>query len=325
MKKNILLFSAISIISLAMTACSTDKAPTDSTDSGILQTEHTNYDSESSSAEEPTSKAELTEIEKRDALEWEQLLDYNSDRQKELSLIHTNLSENPADISVLGNKVIDSLKEHDIDNAVAMVADDLWSSTMLPKLVIGQRNYYCEDDNGSSTIIIATDEIGSHYSKIMTIDNDNKIVLLELTDDMIHTLICDYNSDTDVYSGAFVSEYLNLKDGNYVKNDGTLSDGGIVNGELTISKAILDLSYGYTEAWAARDNQLNVYTSEFDNNGYPTLETPAEIASSGNKAYAVRDTEQGKEYLTVNSDRPIEHFTGEMLGVCTFVNQNGSK
>ena len=318
MKRNILVLAAVSIMALSVTACGTDKNAS-KTKENTQQEQHFENNSESETTKDIASEAELTAIEKRDALEWEQLLDYSPQRQEELSLIETELFDNSVEIAELGKKVTDALKIHNTDNAVAIVVSDKWQATMLPKLVIGQRNYYWKDNDGNSTITIIADEYGAHYSKVVTKDADDKVVCLEVTDNMIHVFSCAYNEEADAYNGSFVSEYMELNNGNYVKNEGELSDAGKVNGELTVSRAVVNLDDGYISAWTYMENPSDTYYGEFDENGQPQLETPDEITENGGKAYAVRDTATGKEYLTVDSKSFGECFTGDMFGVHTLI------
>ncbi len=70
-----------------------------------------------------SEKKETTVIEQRNELEWEQLLDYDSDRQRNLAELQVDLNDDTEEIRVMGQTVLDYLRAGDVDSAVATVTD----------------------------------------------------------------------------------------------------------------------------------------------------------------------------------------------------------
>lgn len=111
MKKTTILIGCLSFLLLA--SCGVEDAAKSNTEATEILSDRT--------AE--SEKKETTVIEQRNELEWEQLLDYDSDRQRNLSELQVNLNDDTEEIRTMGQTVLDYLKAGDVDSAVATVTD----------------------------------------------------------------------------------------------------------------------------------------------------------------------------------------------------------
>ena len=111
MKKQAILIGCLSFLLLA--SCGVE-------DTAKSNTETTETLSDRTAESE---KKETTVIEQRNELEWEQLLDYDSDRQRNLSELQVNLNDDTEEIRMMGQTVLDYLRAGDVDSAVATVTD----------------------------------------------------------------------------------------------------------------------------------------------------------------------------------------------------------
>ena len=222
-----------------------------------------------------SEKSEMSVIEQRNNLEWDQLLDYDTERQKSLSELEVNLEDDTEDIQTMGQAVLGYLKTGDVDSAVATVTDASWMSVMLPKLVIGQRNYVADSSDIPERITVISDELGQQYTAAECGTDDGKIVYLEKTPTEVHTFTSECQDGK--FQGIFVSEILRLEDGAYRKYEGTISADGTVQGSMRVSSGTLDMSAGVLPAWQMRNADQQVYEGEIDENS----ETPVNAEQFG--------------------------------------------
>ena len=243
MKKPAILIGCLSFLLLA--SCGVEDTAKSNTEATEILSDRT--------AE--SEKKETTVIEQRNELEWEQLLDYDSDRQRNLSELQVNLNDDTEEIRTMGQTVLDYLRAGDVDSAVATVTDASWMSVMLPKLVIGQRNYRTDSAEIPERITIISDELGQQYTAVECGTEDG-------TPSEIHSFVCEWQDEK--LQGTFSSEILRMEDGAYRKYEGTISADGKVQGSMRVSSGTLDMSAGALQAWQMRNTDLQVYEGEID-------------------------------------------------------------
>ena len=95
MKKPTILIGCLSFLLLA--SCGVEDTEKSNTETTEILSDRT--------AE--SEKKETTVIEQRNELEWEQLLDYDSDRQRNLSELQVNLNDETEEIRTMGQTVLD--------------------------------------------------------------------------------------------------------------------------------------------------------------------------------------------------------------------------
>lgn len=250
MKKPTILIGCLSFLLLA--SCGVEDTTKSNTETTEILSDRT--------AE--SEKKETTVIEQRNELEWEQLLDYDSDRQRNLSELQVNLNDDTEEIQTMGQTVLEYLKAGDVDSAVAMVEDASWMSVMLPKLVIGQRNYRTDSAEIPERITVISDELGQQYTALECATEDGKAIYLEITPAEIHSFVSEWQDEK--LQGTFSSEILRMEDGAYRKYEGTISADGKVQGSMRVSSGTLDMSAGALQAWQMRNTDLQVYEGEID-------------------------------------------------------------
>ena len=135
-------------------------------------------------------------------------------------------------------------------------------SVMLPKLVIGQRNYRTDSAEIPERITVISDELGQQYTALECATEDERAIYLEITPSEIHYFVCGWQDEK--LQGTFSSEILRMEDGAYRKYEGTISADGKVQGSMRVSSGTLDMSAGALQAWQMRNTDLQVYEGEID-------------------------------------------------------------
>lgn len=298
-----------------LTACGTqEQSPT--VESTQIESIETKEEASTGAEEELTEVADETEIARRTELEWQQLLDYDETRQQELSAICTDLSEEEEPVYQMGQTVLDALAAGEVDQAVDMITSEEWWNVMLPKLVIGQRNYDLESDGVPARITVIADEYGKKLTAAECAGSEGQAVYLEVTDDSIRTFICGYENGT--YTGTFRTEQYGLNGGVYTVVEGTVAQNGCLQGNLQVVMETIDASKGLVPAWKSRSADGAIYQGEFDSEGKSLIETPKDISDQGRIAYAVREEKQSNVYLTVEQQEGVStDFTVAQMGVVT--------
>ena len=256
--------------------------------------------------------AEQNPLEVRESLEWEQRLDYTSERQAELSNITVELSEDAEEIRMKAQGMLNAMASGDAETAVESILSEDWYTVMLSDLLIGQRNYTGEANSGSWRMTILADELGEHCTAIEYPLNDGRNFYLQVTDSEIGLYVCDPDK-----TGSFSSESLKLTDGSYVGYEGTLSAEHHLSEKLTINMGTADLTGGAIEAFRNRTSGALTYEGEFSEDGKPSMETPNNFTKEGKIAYASRKEGKTTYYLTVSTEDSDSAFTPEQLGITT--------
>ena len=296
---------------IALTACGTEN-------SGILTA--TVEQAVEASAESTAAAGQTAETDseaegplaQRDALEWEQRLDYTTERQAQLAEITVELAQDTEDVQSKAQPVLDAMADGNADAAVDSILAEDWYTVMLSDLLIGQRNYTGTTDNGDWKMLILSDELGQRCTAIEYPLADGREFYVQVSDNEIRYYVCAENE-----TGAFTSGILNLSDGTYTGYEGTLSAANLPEGKLTVHMGTTDPEAGATEAFRNRSAQAVTYEGEFTAEGKPATETPAKQLKEGNVAYAVRQEGNNTYYLTIAAEEIQNAFTPEQLGIVT--------
>ena len=297
-KKYIRNLSMITVsLCIALTACGTEN-------SGILTA--TVEQAVEASAESTAAAGQTAETDseaegplaQRDALEWEQRLDYTTERQAQLAELTVELTQDTEEVQSKAQPVLDAMAEGNADAAVDSILAEDWYTVMLSDLLIGQRNYTGTTDNGDWKMLILSDELGQHCTAIEYPLADGREFYVQVSDNEIRYYVCAENG-----TGA-----------------GTLSAGNRPEGKLTVRMGTADLSNGAAEAFHNRSSQAITYEGDFSAQGEPATTTPAKLTKEGQTAYASRQEGKSTYYLTVESGTVSDAFAPEQLGISSIWN-----
>lgn len=248
----------------------------------------------------------------RDALEWEQRLDYTTERQAQLDEITVELTQDTEEIQQKARGLLDAMAEGNAEAAVDCILTEDWYTVMLSDLLIGQRNYTGVTDAGEWRMTVLADELGQHCTAIEYPLAEGRKFYMQTTDLEIRYYICAAEQ-----TGSFTSESLNLTDGTYVGYEGILSADNHPTGKLTVHMGTADLSNGAAEAFRNRSSQVVTYEGDFTAEGTPATSTPEDLAKEGQMAYASRQEGKSTYYLTITAEGANDAFTPEQLGICS--------
>lgn len=207
-KRIIKTISAIALLlSLSLTACGTQDTQL------LTATEESMQETATQETEANTETTTDTEspLAQRDALEWEQRLDYSSERQAQLAEITVDLTQDTDEVQSKAQVLLEAMAGGDAETAVDSILTEDWYTVMLSDLLIGQRNYTGAADNGEWRMTILADELGQHCTAIEYPLADGRQFYVQVTDPEIRYYVCAAER-----TGSFVSESLNLTDGTYV-------------------------------------------------------------------------------------------------------------
>ena len=251
----------------------------------------------------------------RDAMEWEQRLDYTTERQAQLAEITVELTQDTEEVQQKAQSLLDAMAEGNAEVAVDSILTEDWYTVMLSDLLIGQRNYTGTTEAGEWKMTILADELGQHCTAVDYPLADGRQFYLQTTDAEIRYYVCAAEQ-----TGAFPSESLNLTDGTYAGYEGTLSAEKRPEGKLIVRMGTADLSNGVAEAFRNRSSQVVTYEGDFSEKGEPTITTPANLTKEGQIAYASRQEGKSTYYLTVATETVKDAFAPEQLGISSIWN-----
>lgn len=259
------------LLTLALTACGTQ-------DTQLLTvTEESMQETATQETEANTETAADTEspLAQRDALEWEQRLDYSSERQAQLAEITVDLTQDTDEVQSKAQGLLEAMAGGNVEAAVESILTEDWYTVMLSDLLIGQRNYTGAVDNGEWRMTILSDELGQHCTAIEYPLADGRQFYVQVTDPEIRYYVCAAER-----TGSFVSESLNLTDGTYVGYEGTLTSNNRPEGTLTVRRGNVDLSGGAADAFRNRSAQAATYEGDFTAEGVNDAFTPEQLGIS---------------------------------------------
>lgn len=264
--------SAIALLlSLSLTACGTQDTQL------LTATEESMQETATQETEANTETATDTEspLAQRDALEWEQRLDYSSERQAQLAEITVDLTQDTDEVQSKAQVLLEAMAGGDAETAVDSILTEDWYTVMLSDLLIGQRNYTGAADNGEWRMTILADELGQHCTAIEYPLADGRQFYVQVTDPEIRYYVCAAER-----TGSFVSESMNLTDGTYVGYEGTLTSNNRPEGTLTVRRGNVDLSGGAADAFRNRSAQAATYEGDFTAEGVNDAFTPEQLGIS---------------------------------------------
>ena len=271
-KRIIKTISAIALLlSLSLTACGTQDTQL------LTATEESMQETATQETEANTETATDTEspLAQRDALEWEQRLDYSSERQAQLAEITVDLTQDTDEVQSKAQGLLEAMAGGNVEAAVESILTEDWYTVMLSDLLIGQRNYTGAVDNGEWRMTILSDELGQHCTAIEYPLADGRQFYVQVTDPEIRYYVCAAER-----TGSFVSESLNLTDGTYVGYEGTLTSNNRPEGTLTVRRGNVDLSGGAADAFRNRSAQAATYEGDFTAEGVNDAFTPEQLGIS---------------------------------------------
>lgn len=264
--------SAIALLlSLSLTACGTQDTQL------LTATEESMQETVTQETEANTETATDTEspLAQRDALEWEQRLDYSSERQAQLAGITVDLTQDTDEVQSKAQGLLEAMAGGNVEAAVESILTEDWYTVMLSDLLIGQRNYTGAVDNGEWRMTILSDELGQHCTAIEYPLADGRQFYVQVTDPEIRYYVCAADR-----TGSFISESLNLMDGTYVGYEGTLTSNNRPEGTLTVRRGNVDLSGGAADAFRNRSAQAATYEGDFTAEGVNDAFTPEQLGIS---------------------------------------------
>ena len=300
--------SAIALLlSLSLTACGTQDTQL------LTATEESMQETATQETEANTETAADTEspLAQRDALEWEQRLDYSSERQAQLAEITVDLTQDTDEVQSKAQVLLEAMAGGDAETAVDSILTEDWYTVMLSDLLIGQRNYTGAADNGEWRMTILADELGQHCTAIEYPLADGRQFYVQVTDPEIRYYVCAAER-----TGSFVSESMNLTDGTYVGYEGTLSSNNRPEGAFTVHMGTADLSSGAADAFRNRSAQAVSYDGDFTAEGRPETATPEYLSKEGQMAYASRQEGKNIYYLTMTAEDGNDAFAPVRMGIC---------
>ena len=271
-KRIIKTISAIALLlSLSLTACGTQDTQL------LTATEESMQETATQETEANTETTTDTEspLAQRDALEWEQRLDYSSERQAQLAEIMVDLTQDTDEVQSKAQGLLEAMTGGNVETAVDSILTEDWYTVMLSDLLIGQRNYTGAADNGEWRMTILADELGQHCTAIEYPLADGRQFYVQVTDPEIRYYVCAAER-----TGSFVSESLNLTDGTYVGYEGTLTSNNRPEGTLTVRRGNVDLSGGAADAFRNRSAQAATYEGDFTAEGVNDAFTPEQLGIS---------------------------------------------
>lgn len=259
------------LLSLALTACGTqDFQP-------LTRVEQTAPAIGTQEAEAATETVADTEspLAQRETLEWEQRLDYNSERQLQLAEITIDLIQDTEEVQNRAGELLDAMAEGNVEAAVDSILTEDWYTVMLSDLLIGQRNYTGIVDNSEWRMTILSDELGQHCTAVEYPLADGRQFYVQVMDSEIRYYVCAAER-----TGSFSSEILNLMDGTYVGYEGTLASNSRPEGTFTVRKSNVDISNGASEAFHNRGSQVDIYEGDFTAEDADDAFTPEQLGIS---------------------------------------------
>ena len=239
-------FPGIMLAAFLLTSCGTQNTQALTMAEEVQETDAAATNTEGSAQGDVSAQPEGGDTEeaaaltKRNELEWEQRLDYTTERQAQLAEITVALEQDTEDVKQKAQGLLESMDAGNVDAAVDNILAEDWYTVMLSDLLIGQRNYTgAAGSDGDWKMTILSDELGQHCTAIEYPLGDGRMFYVQVTDSEIRYYVC--ASD---HTGAFTSAALNLADGSLVSYEGTLSAANSPEGTLMIQMGAVDLSNG---------------------------------------------------------------------------------
>lgn len=252
-------------------------------------------------------------LRQRDLLEQSYRLFADDEALVQLETLTVNVEEENTLVKETAQQLLNNLgTDGYLDEGIAMLQDEDWFSTMMPKLTVGQRRYYLEEADGTTLCVeVGYDEAGSPYSAVwLTTGNAEVLHLLKQTDS-VYLLRTGLAGGT--YQGAFETWLCLSSTGDVYHEQGFFNNGisvGEYSSQVFFGSAATDL----LSLWCNRnDFDFTSYYGEFNDLGKTMLTQPSSL-EEGEVAYAYDAS--GKKYLTMQAKEASEAtFDCALLGL----------
>ena len=167
-------FPGIMLAAFLLTSCGTQNTQALTMAEEVQETDAAATNTEGSAQGDVSAQPEGGDTEeaaaltKRNELEWEQRLDYTTERQAQLAEITVALEQDTEDVKQKAQGLLESMAAGNADAAVDNVLAEDWYTVMLSDLLIGQRNYTgAAGSDGDWKMTILSDELGQHCTCLL--------------------------------------------------------------------------------------------------------------------------------------------------------------
>lgn len=196
--------------------------------------------------------------------------------QEQLALLRQNLS----------------LEEYH-NEAVSMLYGEEWMQTMMPRLTVGTRGYYLEQEETSIQVRAGYDASGTSYTQVQYRQGE-EVILLLLTKDSVQIL--ETNMKDGKYEGEFERWTVLASTGNIFHENGSMKEG-ILAGDYTAEVRWGRGADELLSLWNMRkDMDMITYNGSFDQDGITSVDQPE---TAGNTIVYAYDSGK-KNYLCLN-------------------------
>ncbi len=253
---------------------------------------------------------------KRDLLEQAYRLFGNEEFLVQLENLTVNIAEEETAIAESVQQLYNNLSiDGYLDDGVAMLLDDAWFFTMMPKLDVGHRRYYLENEDGSLFCVEAGyNENGTRYTAVWLTQPNGEVLHLQKQSDSIYLL--QTNLVDGDYQGAYETWLCLASDGDIYHEQGFF-ENGVNSGSYDCRAYLGSDAADILSLWGNRESfSFTSYYGEFDNLGRTTLTQPSSLPE-GQIVYAYDAS--GKKYLTMHVPESAEVvFDAAFWGLKTY-------
>ena len=181
-------FPGIMLAAFLLTSCGTQNTQALTMAEEVQETDAAATNTEGSAQGDVSAQPEGGDTEeaaaltKRNELEWEQRLDYTTERQAQLAEITVALEQDTEDVKQKAQGLLESMDAGNVDAAVDNILAEDWYTVMLSDLLIGQRNYTgAAGSDGDWKMTILSDELGQHCTAIEYPLGDGRMFYVQVT------------------------------------------------------------------------------------------------------------------------------------------------
>lgn len=230
----------------------------------------------------------------RDTLEICFLQYQDSEAYEQLQQLTVNAAEEETAVQEQLALLQQNLSAQEYRNeAVSMLYGDEWMRTMMPRLAVGTRGYYLEQEDTSIQIKAGYDASGTAYTQVQYRQGE-EVLLLLLTRDSVQLL--ETRMADGRYEGVFERWTILASTGDVFQENGNMKEGLLV-GDYT---AKVRWGRGADELlplWNMReDMDMATYNGSFSQDGMTAVEQPE---AAGNIIIYAYDS-GGRNYLCLN-------------------------
>lgn len=253
-------------------------------------------------------------LKQRDIWEMAQILSYDNTFQEKLADVVTQVQDNPSAIQEMIALAVSDVQNGSADDLLGRIQSDEWKNTLLPNLLIGQRNYEMTSDSGTCKAMIQTDEYGDLYSAFWFCSPSGLVTYAASTPTSYKYFTAEFNGN--VYDGAFQITTMDKVSGSIYEDSGTLHEN-ICTGDLTerVSTSSDSLDNPIT-CWNNRGNLDYIeYEGNFTEDGHTSIKQESQVTSQSALMYAALEQSGNLLYVSL----PLSE--GETAATYTFTNE----